>query len=42
MAGYEDDEYRRVGGVWLHHRMKLGMVFMAPHARGWVKGPRRE
>ena len=41
MAGYEDDEYRRVNGAWLHSRMKLGMVFMAPHARGWVKGPRK-
>jgi hypothetical protein len=41
MAGYEEDEYRREGGAWLHSRMQLGMVFMASHARGWVKGPRR-
>ena len=38
MAGYEEDEYRRVDGVWLHSRMQLGMVFMAPHAQGWRKG----
>jgi hypothetical protein len=37
MAGVEDDEYERVDGVWLHSRMKLTLVFMAPHDRGWVK-----
>jgi hypothetical protein len=36
MAGYEDDEYERVDGVWLHSAMKLGVVFMAPHDRGWA------
>jgi len=40
MAGTEVDEYRRVDGTWLHSRMKLGVIFMAPHSRGWVKGPR--
>ena len=34
MAGVEDDEYARVGGVWLHSRMKLGVHFFAPHERG--------
>lgn len=37
MAGVEDDEYRRVDGVWLHQRMKLSVVFLAPHATGWQK-----
>jgi hypothetical protein len=35
MAGDEDDAYARVGGVWLHTRMKLGVHFFAPHERGW-------
>jgi hypothetical protein len=35
MAGYEEDDYRRVGGVWLHARMELGVVFLAPHETGW-------
>ncbi len=35
MAGVEEDAYRRVDGVWLHSRMKLSVVFMAPHDRGW-------
>ena len=37
MAGFEDDEYVRVNGVWLHRRMKLTSVFMAPHETGWEK-----
>ncbi len=37
MTGFEDDEYAREGGVWLHTRMKLTAVFMAPHATGWTK-----
>ena len=37
MAGVEDDVYARVGGEWLHASMKLRVVFMAPHDRGWVK-----
>lgn len=36
MAGVEDDEYARVGGAWLHTRMKLGVHFFAPHERGWT------
>jgi hypothetical protein len=40
MAGYEDDEYVRQDGVWLHSAMKLCVVFMAPHDRGWAKGSR--
>lgn len=36
MAGVEDDEYARVDGVWLHSRMELRVVFMAPHDRGWA------
>ena len=37
MAGYEDDEYVRVGGSWLHSAMKLSVAFMAPHDRGWAR-----
>ena len=37
MVGFEDDEYRRVDGQWLHQRMKLTSVFMAPHETGWQK-----
>jgi hypothetical protein len=37
MVGFEDDEYARVGGVWLHTRMKLTSVFLAPHETGWQK-----
>jgi hypothetical protein len=36
MAGVEDDEYEKVGGVWLHRSMRLRVVFMAPHERGWA------
>jgi hypothetical protein len=35
MAGVEEDEYRCVDGAWLHSRMQLRVVFMAPHATGW-------
>ncbi len=37
MAGVEDDEYRKVEGCWLHSRMALRVVFMAPHERGWAR-----
>jgi len=37
MTGFEEDEYRRVDGEWLHARMKLTSVFMAPHRTGWEK-----
>jgi hypothetical protein len=37
MVGFEDDEYARVGGVWLHQRMKLTTVFLAAHETGWQK-----
>lgn len=37
LAGVEDDTYRREDGRWLHTRMKLDVVFMAPHERGWVR-----
>ena len=37
MVGFEDDEYRRTGGQWLHQRMKLTSVFMSPHETGWQK-----
>jgi len=37
MTGVEDDRYARVGGEWLHASMKLTVVFLAPHERGWAK-----
>ena len=37
MVGFEEDEYRRVDGVWLHSRMQLTPIFLAPHATGWVR-----
>ena len=37
MVGFEDDEYRRVDGAWLHSRMKLTTVFLASHETGWQK-----
>jgi hypothetical protein len=37
MAGAEDDEYARVGGVWLHQKMALSVHFVAPHERGWLR-----
>ncbi len=36
MSGVEDDEYVKQGEVWLHRSMKLRVVFMAPHDRGWA------
>jgi hypothetical protein len=37
MCGYEDDEYARVNGVWLHRSMRLTTVFMAPVGDGWTR-----
>lgn len=37
MSGVEEDEYARVDGRWLHSRMALRVVFMAPHDRGWAR-----
>lgn len=35
MCGFEDDEYIRVDGVWLHHSMALTTVFMSPVSDDW-------
>ena len=35
MAGFEDDEYRRVGGHWLHRSMRLTTLFVSDVGRGW-------
>jgi hypothetical protein len=35
MSGYEDDEYERVDGTWLHRSMRLTTVFMTPVGEGW-------
>jgi hypothetical protein len=37
MSGFEDDEYARVDGDWLHRSMKLTTVFMAPVGEGWTR-----
>jgi hypothetical protein len=37
MSGYEDDEYARVDGVWLHRSMTLTTVFMTRVGEGWTK-----
>lgn len=37
MSGYEDDEYARVDGVWLHRSMKLTTVFMSRVGEGWTR-----
>ena len=37
MSGFEDDEYARVDGHWLHRSMTLTTVFMAPVGEGWTK-----
>lgn len=39
MSGFEEDEYVCQGGIWLHASMKLELVFLAPHDRGWAKRP---
>jgi hypothetical protein len=36
MCGFEDDEYERVQGAWLHRSMRLTTVFMAPYDEGWA------
>jgi SnoaL-like domain len=35
MCGYEDDEYSRVDGVWLHAHMSLTTVFLSRTEPGW-------
>ncbi len=37
MCGYEDDEYVRVDGAWLHCSMRLTTVFMTPVDEGWTR-----
>ncbi len=37
MAGYEDDVYARVDGVWLHRSMALTTLFVSPAGTGWPK-----
>ena len=36
MSGLEEDRYQKVDDRWLHSAMKLRVVFMAPHERGWA------
>lgn len=35
--GYEDDEYARVDGTWLHKSMRFTTVFVAPVGAGWER-----
>jgi hypothetical protein len=35
MCGYEDDEYARVAGEWLHRSMVLTTVFLSRAEPGW-------
>ncbi|HXQ59572.1 MAG TPA: nuclear transport factor 2 family protein [Acidimicrobiales bacterium] len=37
MCGYEDDDYVRVDGIWLHLSMTLTTVFMTPVGEGWTR-----
>ncbi len=37
MAGYEDDEYVKIDGQWLHSHMNLFVHFLTPYEEGWVK-----
>jgi hypothetical protein len=37
MCGYEDDQYVRIDGRWLHRAMKLTTVLMAPVDEGWAR-----
>ncbi len=37
MSGFEDDDYVRIDGVWLHQSMRLTSVFLAPHETGWQR-----
>jgi hypothetical protein len=37
MCGFEDDEYARTEGIWLHRSMRLTTLFMAPVAEGWTR-----
>lgn len=37
MSGFEEDEYVKRDGIWLHQSMKLTRVFMAPHESGWSR-----
>ncbi len=36
MTGAEEDEYARINDVWLHTRLKLVPVFLAPYDEGWA------
>ena len=37
LAGFEDDEYVKKTGQWLHSYMKMIPVFFTPYDEGWVK-----
>jgi len=37
MCGYEDDEYVRTDGTWLHRSMRLTTLLMSPVEDGWAR-----
>ena len=37
MSGFEQDEYLKCDGLWLHQSMKLTLIFMAPYDSGWSR-----
>ena len=37
MSGFEDDEYVKQEGVWLHQSMKLSVTFIAAYEQGWAR-----
>lgn len=38
-AGTDDEEYARVGGVWMYKRKSSAPFFFTPFEDGWVKTP---
>lgn len=37
MVGEEEDEYRRVDGVWLHRSMRLTTILFSPVGEPWAR-----
>lgn len=38
-AATYNDEYKKVNGTWLFHRVNAQIHFMTPYEQGWVKQP---
>ena len=39
IAATYDDEYKKVNGAWLFHRVNAHIHFLTPYEAGWVKEP---